>query len=100
LTPATAASNAPRRRYVPITASRALASTLGTLPAGVLAAAAIARFAPVPRPLAFGLAYALWVPLWITAACWVGCARGAGRAWLRVAIATLLVAAAVLGVPH
>jgi hypothetical protein len=89
-----------KRRYVPVTASRVLASTLGTLPAGLLAAAAIARFAPAPRPLAFGLAYALWIPVWIAAACWVGCARGAPRAWLRCLIATAVLAAAVFGIPH
>lgn len=89
-----------KRRYVPITTSRAIASALGTLPASVFAAAALARFAPVPRPLAFGLAYGLWILLWLAAACWVALARSGGRAWLRCLVLTAVLAAAVLGIPH
>ena len=90
----------PRPRYVRPTASRVLASTLGTLPTSLLAAGAVARFAPVSQPLAFGLAYALWVPLWIAIACWVACARGAPRAWLRSLALGAALAAAVFGLPH
>jgi hypothetical protein len=85
--------------YVRPTASRVLASTLGVLPASVLVAIAIARFAPVARPVALGLAYALWVPLWVTGACWVACARSGARAWLRVATTTAPAALCVFAIP-
>jgi hypothetical protein len=87
-------------RYVRPTTSRVLASTLGVLPASVLAAAAVARFTPVARPLAFGLAYALWVPLWLAAACWVARARSGSRAWLLALTTTAIFAAGVFAIPH
>lgn len=83
-----------KRPYIAPTTSRALASTLGTLPASIFATVVIARSAPDHLPAAFGLAYALWLPLWLTAMCWVACARGARPAWLRVLALTGLAAIA------
>lgn len=88
------------RCYVRPTASRVLASTLGTLPASGLATIAVARFAPLSSPAAFGLGYALWIPLWLAAICWVACARGAGRAWLRCLALTVVTAALALAMPR
>jgi hypothetical protein len=87
------------RAYVRPTASRVLASTVGMLPASVLVARAIARFAPLSPPAALGLAYALWVPIWLAAACWVACARSGGRAWLIAATTTAAAAACVFAIP-
>ena len=89
-----------RARYVPLTASRVIASTLGTLPASVLVAAAIARFAPLSSPVAFALAYALWIPLWLAGVCGIACTRSAARAWLLCLAITLVAGACVLGIPH
>jgi len=58
------------RAYVRPTASRVLASTVGMLPASVLAAA-----------------------------CWVACARSGGRAWLIAATTTAAAAACVFAIP-
>lgn len=89
-----------RHTYVPPTTSRVLASTIGVLPASVLATAAVARFAPLSQPAAFGLAYALWIPIWIGCACWAARARSAGRAWLFAAGLTAIAAACVFAIPH
>jgi hypothetical protein len=86
--------------YVPPTASRVLASTLGVLPASVLATAAIARFAPLSQPAAFALGYALWIPIWVAAACWVARARSGPRAWLLVLTTTAVAAVCVFAIPH
>lgn len=88
------------RTYIPPTTGRVLASTLGTLPASVLASAALARFAPLPDALGFGLAYALWIPLWVAAACWVARARSGPRAWLLAGTSTLITAVCVFAIPH
>ncbi len=89
-----------RRAYVPPTTSRVLASTLGVVPASVLATAAVARFAPLSQPAAFGLAYALWVPIWVACACWASRAPSAARAWLFAAVVTAVAAACVFAIPH
>jgi len=86
--------------YVRPTASRVLASTVGVLPASVLVAAAIARFAPLAQPAALGLAYALWVPVWLAMACGVACARSGRRAWFIAATTTATAAACVFAIPH
>lgn len=90
----------PGPSHVPPTASRVLASTLGVLPASVLATAAVARFAPLSQPAAFGLAYAVWVPIWVACALWAARARSAARAWLFAAGATAAAAACVFAIPH
>lgn len=86
--------------YVRPTASRVIASTLGVLPASVLIATAIARFAPVSQPAALGLAYALWAPIWVALVCWVACRRSGGRAWLVAATTTAIAAACVFAIPN
>jgi hypothetical protein len=90
----------PRHAYVPPSTSSVLASTVGVLPASVLATAAVARFAPLSSPAAFGLGYALWIPIWIACACWAARARSARRAWLFAAAATAIAAACVFAIPH
>jgi hypothetical protein len=89
-----------RRAYVPPTLSRVLASTVGVLPASVLATAAVARFAPLSQPAAFGLGYAVWIPIWIACACWAARARSAARAWLFAAALTAIAAGCVFAIPH
>jgi len=86
--------------YIPPTTSRVLASTLGVLPASVLATAVVARFVPLAPPAAFGLGYALWIPLWLAAACWVARARSGPRAWLLALAITAPAAACVFAIPH
>ena len=81
--------------YLRPSPSSVLASTLGTLPASLLATIAIAR-APLASPVAFSLGYSLWIPLWLAAICWVACARGAPRAWLRCLVLTMVTAAVAL----
>lgn len=89
----------PKPSYVPPTTSRVLASTLGTLPVSILAAAALARFLPLSEPVALAVAYALWVPIWIAAACWIARTQRASRAWLLALTSAVAVAAFVFLVP-
>lgn len=102
MTPPTTSSPSPRVRpaYVPPTAARVLASTLGTLPLGMLAAAAVACFAPVSEPVAIALAYVLWIPLWLGAVCWIARTRSGPRAWLLAIGSTVVVGACVFLLPH
>jgi hypothetical protein len=90
----------PGRIYIPPTTSRVLASTLGVLPASVLATAAVARFAPLSQPAAFGLAYAAWVPIWVACALWAARAPSAARAWLFATVAAAAAAACAFAIPH
>jgi hypothetical protein len=89
-----------KSRYVPPTTSRVLASTLGTLPASVLASAALARLVPTALPASFAVGYLLWLPIWIAAICWAARAPGARRAWLFCLVFTALAAAGALALPH
>lgn len=86
--------------YVPPNTARVLASTLGCLPASMLASALLARFLPLPSPISVSLAYLLWLPIWIAAACWAARATSGKRAWLFVAIFTAIPAALLFLVPH
>jgi hypothetical protein len=89
-----------KRPYLRPTASRVLASTLGTLPASVLVTAAAARFLPASQPTAFAAAYLVWIPIWLAAGCWIACCRSTGRAWLTCLAVTLLAAICVFAIPH
>jgi hypothetical protein len=90
----------PKPTYIPPTTSRVLASTAGTVPVSVLAAAAVARFLPISEPAALSVGYALWIPIWLAAACWIARAHGAPRAWLLTFGSTLAVGACVFLIPH
>ena len=90
----------PRRPYSPPTASRVLAAILGTLPLGLFAAAALARFLPASEPIAFAVGYSLMLPIWLAAMCWIALARSGRRAWLLCALSAAVAAALVLTIPH
>lgn len=68
--------------------SRNMAATFGTLPAVVLAAAALAKHLPVPEPKRFAFGFATVIPLWLVAMHIGFLARSARRLWLACAIAT------------
>lgn len=69
--------------------SRSAVATLGTLPAAVLAGAALARWLPLAESTRLAIAYVATLPLWAAAMC---VAFLDARAW-RSALACLAVAA-------
>lgn len=89
-----------RRRADRPDAARVLAALIGTLPASIFTAAAIARFAPAEEPTRLALGYALALPIWIAAMCLVALVRSGRRAWLLCAVAAAVAGALALAVPH
>ena len=89
-----------RRRADRPNTAKVLAALLGTLPASILAAAALARFAPAEEPTRLALGYALALPIWIAAMCLVALVRSGRRAWLLCALATAVAGALALAIPH
>lgn len=80
-------------------ALRVLAALIGTLPAAVLASAALSRFLPVSEPLRFTIGFGSAFLLWAAGICWVFLVRRAVVAWaLCVGVGGVL-GAVVWGVP-
>lgn len=78
---------------------RISASTLGTLPGALFAAACMGRFLPFDEDIRFAIAYGSVVPLWVTAMCFAFLARSGTKLWLVCLAVATAFAAAVFGLP-
>jgi hypothetical protein len=87
-------SRVARRQQLNHSTSRTLAALVGSLPASLLLGIALAAALPVRLELRYLVGVYSVVPLWAVLACCLFLVRNAWRAWLWLALACVLAAAA------